>query len=172
MDREPSVATRYRLNALLASLPDDAKIVLGRQPFQGPAHLEALRDELRDTHFVRRARDGIEAIGYRVVVYRTTSAVLSALFATLAGAMLAIWLRYNGPDTSLSFEIMMDVLLIVVIGGMGTIYGAAIGAVLPGLPTVPFLLVAAWAGGKGWPALEVKLLNHPRYGPTLRRRVC
>ena len=71
-----------------------------------------------------------EAIGYRVVVYRTTSSILSALFACCAGAMLALWLRYNGPDTSLSFEIMMDVLLIVVIGGMGTIYGAAIGAVL------------------------------------------
>ncbi|MBS0415869.1 MAG: branched-chain amino acid ABC transporter permease [Proteobacteria bacterium] len=71
-----------------------------------------------------------EAIGYRVVVYRTLSSVLSALFATLAGCMLAIWLRYNGPDTSLSFEIMIDVLLIVVIGGMGTIYGALIGSVL------------------------------------------
>ncbi|OOG55348.1 branched-chain amino acid ABC transporter permease [Polaromonas sp. C04] len=71
-----------------------------------------------------------EAIGYRVVVYRTTSSVLSALFATLAGAMLALWLRYNGPDTSLSFEIMIDVLLIVVIGGMGTIYGALVGAAL------------------------------------------
>ena len=71
-----------------------------------------------------------EAIGYRVVVYRTLSSVLSALFACVAGAMLALWLRYNGPDTSLSFEIMMDCLLIVVIGGMGTIYGAAIGSVL------------------------------------------
>jgi branched-chain amino acid transport system permease protein len=69
-----------------------------------------------------------EAIGYRVVVYRTTSSILSALFATLAGAMLAIWLRYNGPDTSLSFEVMLDVLLIVVIGGMGTVYGAAVGS--------------------------------------------
>jgi branched-chain amino acid transport system permease protein len=71
-----------------------------------------------------------EAIGYRVVVYRTASSVLSALFACMAGAMLALWLRYNGPDTSLSFEIMMDVLLIVVIGGMGTVYGAAVGAAL------------------------------------------
>jgi branched-chain amino acid transport system permease protein len=43
-----------------------------------------------------------EAIGYRVVVYRTISSVLSALFACLAGAMLALWLRYNGPDTSMS----------------------------------------------------------------------
>ncbi len=71
-----------------------------------------------------------EAIGYRVVVYRTISSILSALFACMAGAMLALWLRYNGPDTSLSFEIMIDVLLIVVIGGMGTMYGAVIGAAL------------------------------------------
>ena len=71
-----------------------------------------------------------EAIGYRTVVYRTIASVLSALFATLAGCLLALWLRYNGPDTSLSFEIMLDILLVVVIGGMGTIYGAVIGSVL------------------------------------------
>jgi len=71
-----------------------------------------------------------EAIGYRTVVYRTLSNVLAALFACLSGALLALWLRYNGPDTSLSFEIMLDILFIVVIGGMGTIYGAVIGSVL------------------------------------------
>ncbi|WP_420997187.1 branched-chain amino acid ABC transporter permease [Cupriavidus sp. 30B13] len=71
-----------------------------------------------------------EAIGYRTVVYRTASTVLSAAFATLAGVLMALWLRYNGPDTSLSFEIMVDILLIVVIGGMGTLYGAIIGTTL------------------------------------------
>ncbi|MDZ7592241.1 MAG: branched-chain amino acid ABC transporter permease [Rubrivivax sp.] len=71
-----------------------------------------------------------EAIGYRTVVYRTLSNVLAALFATLAGALLALSLRYAGPATTLSFEIMLDILLIVVIGGMGTMYGAVIGAVL------------------------------------------
>ena len=71
-----------------------------------------------------------EALGYRTVVYRTLSNVLSAAFATLAGCLLAIWLRYQGPDTSLSFEIMLDILLIVVIGGMGTLYGALIGSVI------------------------------------------
>src|SRR6478672_12589728 len=65
-----------------------------------------------------------EAIGYRTVVYRTLANVLAAVFATLAGALLALWLRYNSADTSLSFEIMVDILLIVVIGGMGTLYGA------------------------------------------------
>jgi branched-chain amino acid transport system permease protein len=71
-----------------------------------------------------------EAIGYRTVVYRTLSNVLAALFATLAGALLALSLRYVGPATTLSFEIMLDILLIVVIGGMGTMYGAVVGAVL------------------------------------------
>jgi branched-chain amino acid transport system permease protein len=71
-----------------------------------------------------------EAIGYRTVIYRTWSNVLAAGFATLAGALLALWLRYNGPDTSLSFEIMLDILLIVVIGGMGTMYGAVLGSAL------------------------------------------
>jgi branched-chain amino acid transport system permease protein len=71
-----------------------------------------------------------EALGYPTVVYRTASNVLSAGFATLAGALLALWLRYNGPDTSLSIEIMIDILLMVVIGGMGTMYGAVIGASL------------------------------------------
>ncbi|MBS0309035.1 MAG: branched-chain amino acid ABC transporter permease [Proteobacteria bacterium] len=69
-----------------------------------------------------------EAIGYRIVIFRIWSNILAALFATLAGCMLALWLRYNGPDTSLSFTIMIDILLIVVIGGMGTMYGAVCGA--------------------------------------------
>ena len=71
-----------------------------------------------------------EAIGYRTVVYRTLSNVLAALFASSAGALLAIWLRYAGPDTAMSFEIMLDILLIVVIGGMGTIYGALLGSLV------------------------------------------
>ncbi|WP_241060596.1 branched-chain amino acid ABC transporter permease [Achromobacter xylosoxidans] len=71
-----------------------------------------------------------EAIGYRTVLYRSLSNLLAAAFATLAGALYALWLRYNGPDTSLSFEIMLNILLMVVIGGMGTMYGAVIGASL------------------------------------------
>lgn len=100
-----------------------------------------------------------EAIGYRVVLYRTTSSILSALFATLAGAMLALWLRYNGPDTSLSFELMLDVLLIVVIGGMGTMYGAAVGSgiFLVAQSYLQDLLRLGSEGAAGWPWLAALL---------------
>ncbi len=71
-----------------------------------------------------------EAIGYRTVVYRTTAVCLSAGFASLAGSLMAVWLKYTGPDTTLSLSIMIDILLMLVIGGMGSIYGAVIGATL------------------------------------------
>jgi len=71
-----------------------------------------------------------EALGYRIVVYRTIANCLGALAATLAGALYALWLRYTGPNTTLDFSIMIDILLMVVIGGMGTMYGAVIGATI------------------------------------------
>ncbi len=69
-----------------------------------------------------------EALGYRTVVYRTIASALSAAIAASAGGLMALLLRYNGPAVTLSFDIMVDILLMVVIGGMGTLYGPALGA--------------------------------------------
>ena len=44
-----------------------------------------------------------------------------------------------------------------------------IGVVVPGMPTVVFLLLAAWAGSHGWPRLEHWLLHHPRHGGHIRQ---
>jgi branched-chain amino acid transport system permease protein len=71
-----------------------------------------------------------EALGFRVVMYRSVANGLSAAIASLAGVLWALWSGYVGPATTLSFTIMIDILLIVVIGGMGTLYGAVLGAAL------------------------------------------
>lgn len=79
---------------------------------------------------VRENEFRAQALGYRTVAYRTVANCMGALLAAAAGALYSLWLRYTGPDTTLSFNIMIDLLLMVVIGGMGTLYGAAIGAAL------------------------------------------
>lgn len=77
---------------------------------------------------IRENRFRAEALGYRTVFHLTYANCIAATVAACAGVLNALWLRYVGPDTSLSFSIMLDILLMVVIGGMGTIYGAIIGA--------------------------------------------
>lgn len=79
---------------------------------------------------IRENRFRAEALGYRTVFHLTWANCIAALVAASAGVLNALWLRYAGPDTSLSFSIMLDILLMVVIGGMGTMYGALIGAVI------------------------------------------
>jgi branched-chain amino acid transport system permease protein len=79
---------------------------------------------------IRENRFRAEALGYRTVFHLTYANCIAAVVAALAGMLNALWLRYAGPDTSLSFSIMLDILLMVVIGGMGTIYGAIVGAAI------------------------------------------
>ena len=43
----------------------------------------------------------------------------------------------------------------------------AIGAVLPIMPTVPFLLLAVYFFARSSPELEQKILDHPHWGPQV-----
>lgn len=71
-----------------------------------------------------------EALGFKTVYYRTIASVISAVAAALVGALFAVWLRYTGPETTLSLDLMIDILVMVVIGGMGTMWGAILGATI------------------------------------------
>ncbi|MGQ3075161.1 MAG: branched-chain amino acid ABC transporter permease [Ferrovibrionaceae bacterium] len=105
-----------------------------------------------------------EALGYRTVYYRTAANCLAAAVAVLAGCLNALWLRYTGPAVTLSLEIMLDILLMVVIGGMGTLYGAVIGATLFILAQnyLQKLMGAASAATEGIPLLP-QLLHPDRW---------
>ncbi|HEU4535135.1 MAG TPA: YbaN family protein [Polyangiaceae bacterium] len=43
-----------------------------------------------------------------------------------------------------------------------------VGIVLPGLPTVPFVLLAAYCAARGSQRLHAKLLAHRQFGPMIR----
>lgn len=68
-----------------------------------------------------------QALGYRTVFYRTAAVIVSAVLATLAGVLFALINRYVNPENTLNFELMVFILLMCVIGGMGTLYGAVVG---------------------------------------------
>lgn len=43
-----------------------------------------------------------------------------------------------------------------------------VGIVVPGLPTVPFVLLSAYAAARGSQRLHARLLAHRRFGPMIR----
>ncbi|HEX8481959.1 MAG TPA: YbaN family protein [Allosphingosinicella sp.] len=58
-------------------------------------------------------------------------------------------------------------LLYLCLGCACVALGAA-GIVLPLLPTVPFMLLAAFFFARSSPRLEAWIVDHPRFGPHLR----
>ena len=102
-----------------------------------------------------------EALGYRVVVYRSLASCSAAGLAAAAGVLDALWLRYTGPNSVLSFAIMLDVLLMLVIGGIGSLYGAILGSavLVLGQAYLQDAMAAASAATQAVPLLSAVL--HP-----------
>lgn len=71
-----------------------------------------------------------QAIGFQVNRYRMMAIVIAGGFASLAGVLYGIWLKVAIPNSYFDLSIMLTILIAVVIGGRGTIYGAVIGAAI------------------------------------------
>ena len=69
------------------------------------------------------------------------------------------------PDTEITVSPTLRIFYLA-LGWLFAILGA-IGAFLPILPTVPFLLVSAWAWAKSSKKLHAWLYGHKIYGPYL-----
>ena len=81
--------------------------------------LQAIRDN------VQRA----EALGYKTFIFQTISITFGCVVAATVGGLYGMWMGYVNPESCLGvLTIMLDVLLMVIIGGMGTLYGGIIGA--------------------------------------------
>jgi uncharacterized protein len=52
--------------------------------------------------------------------------------------------------------------------GFASVALGALGVLLPLLPTVPFMLLAAFFFARSSPRLEARILDHPRFGPHVR----
>jgi branched-chain amino acid transport system permease protein len=69
------------------------------------------------------------SLGYRVQRYKLLAFVISAALAGLAGATKAI-VAQNASLSDVSFGMSGEVVLMTLLGGMGTLYGPVVGAVV------------------------------------------
>src|SRR3984885_5576730 len=69
------------------------------------------------------------SLGYRTLQYKLAAFVLSAAIAGLAGATKALVVQ-NASLTDVSFSTSGEVVLMTLVGGMGTFYGPVVGALI------------------------------------------
>lgn len=82
-------------------------------------------------HTLRAVRDNAlraEALGIRTFGFQVAASGFASVVAAALGAGYAIWVRYVNPESALGIPIMLDILLMVVIGGIGTLHGGVVGA--------------------------------------------
>jgi branched-chain amino acid transport system permease protein len=78
---------------------------------------------------IRENEPRVISLGYRATVYKLAAFTLSAAFAGLAGATNAI-VSQNASLTDVSLSTSSEVVLMTLIGGMGTFYGPVLGALI------------------------------------------
>jgi branched-chain amino acid transport system permease protein len=87
---------------------------------------------------IRENEIAAEAMGVNTTQSKVRAFVLSAFFAGIAGALFAHQLATNLNPRELGFQKSFDVVIMVVLGGMGSVSGAVVAAVL--LTILPELL--------------------------------
>ncbi|MDF2500864.1 MAG: branched-chain amino acid transporter permease [Anaerosporomusa subterranea] len=77
---------------------------------------------------IREDETAAEAGGVNTTLYKVAAFVVSAWFGGMAGAFNAHYLGYVGPDAVLASHISLNIIIMAVVGGAGSIINAALGA--------------------------------------------
>ena len=77
-----------------------------------------------------RTRTPPDILGVNAYAYKTAAFSLSAVFVGMAGAIYASWVNYIEPPDVFDVLLSVKPMVMVLLGGLGTIFGPALGAVI------------------------------------------
>ncbi len=79
---------------------------------------------------VRENEDAAEALGVDTLRTKIEATVLSAFMTAIGGTFYAQYFTYIGPRTVFGEVVSVQILIFAIIGGLGTVWGPAVGALL------------------------------------------
>ena len=78
---------------------------------------------------IRDNRIAAESVGINITKYKILAFVVSAMICALGGALYSSLIGYIDPNT-FNFDVSTLILSIVILGGMGTLRGMYVGAIV------------------------------------------
>jgi branched-chain amino acid transport system permease protein len=79
---------------------------------------------------IREDEETASAVGIDTASYKLRALLISAFLTALGGALYASAFQYIVPDSVLTIEISVQIAIITMLGGAGTLLGPVIGAIL------------------------------------------
>ena len=79
---------------------------------------------------IRMDEDAAEALGVHAFRYKILALLLSGFLVGLAGSLYAQYILYIDPGTVFGFSMSVNMILMPIIGGIGTLWGPVLGAVI------------------------------------------
>lgn len=79
---------------------------------------------------IRGDRDAAEALGINPTFYTSVAFAISAFLTALGGSFYAQFFRYINPDRNMGLELSIDMAVMAIIGGQGTVLGPLLGATI------------------------------------------
>lgn len=77
---------------------------------------------------IKANEDAANSMGINTTYHKVIAWAVSALFTSIAGALYAYWMSFIGPDEVFDVMIAVNTIVIMLIGGAGSILGPIIGA--------------------------------------------
>jgi branched-chain amino acid transport system permease protein len=121
----------YEAMAALAILTVAAAALVKRSAF-GRA-LAAIRQDI----------DAAEAVGVNATRFKLAAHALSAAIVALAGSLYAINFQYIAPGSVFDFRLSLSIVLMPIVGGVGTLAGPVLGAVVFSTLQIKLLTIPA-----------------------------
>ncbi|HHV79185.1 MAG TPA: branched-chain amino acid ABC transporter permease [Firmicutes bacterium] len=97
---------------------------------------------------IRESSDAAEAMGIDHALYKLIAMMISAFLTAIFGSLYAQYILYIDPFMVFSMNISMKIVLLVVLGGIGTIMGPVIGAAIL-IPLSEYTRILFGGTGKG-----------------------
>jgi branched-chain amino acid transport system permease protein len=79
---------------------------------------------------IREDQDAAHSLGISISLYKNIGLVISAVLTSLAGAFYGIYVGFVDPPTVLGLDLSVQIMLICIIGGMGTLWGPVLGSLV------------------------------------------
>jgi branched-chain amino acid transport system permease protein len=79
---------------------------------------------------IQQNEDAANMVGVNTYAYKTAAFSLSAVFVGFAGAIYASWVNYIEPPDVFDVLLAIKPMVMVLLGGLGSIFGPALGAVI------------------------------------------